>query len=47
VLEKAALQEGAQHPLDDGTGRAVRFGEPLGVDTEKLLDVLLDQAEQR
>ena len=43
----AALEERAQHALDDRTQRAVLLGEALGVRAEELLDVLLDEAEQR
>lgn len=32
--------------LDDGTERAVLSREPLGPDAQKLLEVLLDEAEQ-
>jgi hypothetical protein len=40
-----ALDEAAQHALDDRTQRAVLLGEALGVHAQELLDVLLDQAE--
>ena len=43
----AALEERAHHALDDRTQRAVLLGEALGVRAEELLDVLLDEAEQR
>ena len=42
-----ALEEPAQHALDDRTQRAVLLGEALGIDAEELLEVLLDEAEQR
>ena len=44
MLDEATCEEPAQHALDDGTERAVRLGEPLRINAEKLLDVLLDQA---
>ena len=43
----AALEERAQHALDDRTQRAVLLGKALGVRAEELLDVLVDEAEQR
>jgi hypothetical protein len=47
VLEKAPFQEPAQHPLDGGAEWAMLLGEAVGVDAEKLPDVLLDEAAQR
>ena len=41
-----ALEEAAQHALDDGPERAVELLEALGPDPEQLFKVPLDEAEQ-
>jgi hypothetical protein len=47
VLEQPAAQELPQHPLDHRAQRPVRAGEAPGPDTQQVLEVLLDEAEQR
>jgi len=37
VLDKPTCEEGPEHPLDDGTPRAMRLGEALLVQFLKLL----------
>ena len=45
VLDQATCEEPA--PVDDGAERAVLLGEALRVHTQELLEVLLDQPEER
>jgi hypothetical protein len=47
MLDEATAHETAQHPLDHRAKRPMLSGEALGPDTQQLLEVLLDQAEQR
>ena len=47
VLDQATCEEPAQHALDDGAERAVLLGEALRVYPQELLEVLLDQPEER
>jgi hypothetical protein len=42
-----AADELPEHALDDRAQRAVFLGKALGVDAQELLEVLLDQTEQR
>lgn len=42
----ATLDEAAQHALDDEAQGAVLLGETFGVEAEKILDVLADEAEE-
>jgi len=47
VLDEPTAHEAAQHALDHGPKRAVRLGEALLVHAQKLLEVLLDETEER
>ncbi len=47
VFWHTAPDELPQDALDDRAQRAVLFGKALGVDAQELLDVLLDQTEER
>jgi len=47
VLDQATCEEPAPHALDDGAERAVLLGEALRVHPQELLEVLLDQPEER
>ncbi len=47
MFDEPTAHEAAQHALDHGAERAVHPGEPLRIHTEKLLEVLLDEPEER
>ena len=47
MLDEAAFEEAAQHALDHGAQRAVELREAMGPDPQQLLEVGLDEAEQR
>jgi hypothetical protein len=47
MFDEPTAHEAAHHPLDHGAERAVGAGEPLGPDTKKFLEMLVDQAEER
>jgi hypothetical protein len=47
MFDELTSHEAAQDALDHGAKRAVHLGEPLRIETQKLLEVLLDEPEQR
>ncbi len=47
MFDETTAHEAAQHALDHGAQRAVHLGEPLRIDAEKVLEMLLDEPEQR
>ena len=47
MLDQATCEEPSQSPLDDGAERAVLLGEALRVHPQELLQVLLDETEER
>jgi hypothetical protein len=47
MFDEPTPHEAAQAAFDNGAPRAVGLGEPLRIPTEELLEVVLDEPEQR